>query len=452
MMVTRKCLPRRTFLKGVGAAIGLPLLDAMTPAFAQPANDPARNVPCRLAFVYVPNGIEMSQWTPHEEGLDFELPRILAPLEPYRAQVLVLSGLAQNGARPLGDGAGDHARAAAAFLTGVHPLKTAGTGIRNGISVDQIAAQHIGQVTPFASLELGCEPGGSAGECDSGYSCAYSNNLSWRTATTPLPAETNPRLLFERLFSGFDASGDPATRARRARYDRSILDFVTEDARDLQGALGPADHRKLDEYLDAIRDIERRITVAVTRTRDLPEIQRPAGIPEDFSQYAHLMFDLLAVAFQADLTRVVTFMLAHEGSTHAYPEIGIPEAHHPLTHHDGDPEKREKVAQINRYHLEQFAYFLGRLHSTEEGERSLLANSMLVYGSGISDGNRHDHGNLPVLLAGSGRGRILAGRHIKYSEETPMANLYLSLLGLAGVPTEALGDATGRLDHLPVTD
>lgn len=450
--VARKHLRRRTFLKGAAAAIGLPLLDAMTPAFAgRPSQDPARNPPCRMAFVYVPNGIEMEHWTPQAEGRGFDLPRILAPLEPYRDQLTVLSGLAQNGARPLGDGPGDHARAAAAFLTGVHPYKTAGQGIHNGPSVDQLAAAHLKDSTPFASLELGCEPGGSAGECDSGYSCAYSNNLAWRTATSPLPAETRPRLLFERLFAGFDASGDPAARSRRARYDHSILDFVSDDAQRLSASLGPPDRRKLDEYLYAVRDIERRISLVAEKTRDLPAFGHSSSefqsdIPEDFAQYARLMFDLLAMAFAADLTRVATFMLAHEGSTRAYPEIGIAEAHHPLTHHDYNPEKMEKVATINRYHLEQFAYFVGRLHAIDEGGGNLLAHSMAVYGSGISDGNSHDHGNLPVLLAGGGNGRLSAGWHRKYAQETPLANLFLTMLNVIEVPGDHMGDATGTLD------
>ena len=458
--VTRRRLPRRTFLKGLGmkglgAAIGLPLLDAMSPAFAQAAKDPARNPPCRLVFVYVPNGVMMADWTPAKEGRDFKFPRILAPLEANRDQINVFSGLTQNGARPLGDGPGDHARAAAAFLTGVHPRKTAGEGISNGPSVDQIAAAYFStnqpDATPFASLEIGCEQGGSAGECDSGYSCAYSNNLAWRTAANPLPPEANPRLLFERLFAGFDASGDPAARARRARYDRSILDFVSEDAQRLSSSLGVPDRRKLDEYLYAVRDIERRIAAIADRTRDLPPFGHPAadyqaGIPENLSQHARLMFDLLAVAFAADLTRVATFMLAHEGSGRAYAEIGIPEAHHPLTHHDHDPEKMDKVARINRYHLEQFAYFVGRLRETGEAGGNLLTHSLTLYGSGISDGNTHDHGNLPVVLAGNGGSRITAGRHIRYPKNTPLANLYLSLLDTLQVFVAHLGDATGRLD------
>ena len=447
--VTGKHLRRREVLRGLGAAIGLPLLDAMSPAFAQPAKSPTR-----LVFVYVPNGVIMGDWTPAAEGRDFALTGILAPLQPYRDQISILSGLAQNGARPLGDGPGDHARAAASFLTGVHPRKTAGEGISNGPSVDQIAAEHLSHnkpdSTPFASLEIGCDPGGSAGECDSGYSCAYSNNLAWRTASNPLPPETNPRLLFERLFAGFDASGDPAERARRLRYDRSILDFVSEDARRLAGTLGPPDRRKLDEYLYSVRDIERRIAAVAERTRDLPAFGHPAadyqaGIPEDFAQHARLMFDLLTVAFAADLTRVATFMLAHEGSTRAYPEIGIPEAHHPLTHHDHDAEKIAKITHINRYHMEQFAYFTGRLQATTESGGSLLDHSLALYGSGISDGNTHDHGELPVLLAGRGSGRLSAGRHIRYKKNTPMANLYLTMLDAMHIPVEHLGDSTGPL-------
>jgi hypothetical protein len=444
--LTRKALPRRTFLKGAGAAIGLPLLDAMSPALAAPAQDPARNPPGRAVFVYVPNGINMADWTPGEEGAAFALPKILEPLEPYRGQILLLTGLAQDGGRPHGDGPGDHARAAASFLTGAHPVKTPGSGIRNGPSIDQVIARHFENETPFASLELGCEAGGSAGECDSGYSCAYSNNIAWRTATQPLPPESNPRLAFERLFSGFDASGDAAARARSARYDRSILDFVAEDARRIQSGLGPRDRGKLDEYLDSIRDVERRIALAAERSHGLPTVERPAGVPKEFSEHAHLIFDLLTIALQADLTRVATVMMAKEGSNRSYPEIGIPESHHPITHHDNNPEKLAKITAINHYHLEQLAWLLGRLQSTPDGEANLLRNSMLVYGSGISDGNRHDHGNLPVLVAGSGRGKLSAGRHIRYEKEVPMSNLFVSMLAALGLPEGVFGDSTAPLE------
>jgi hypothetical protein len=441
MMVLKKRLPRRTFLRGVGTALALPLLDAMTPAFAAPAQ-----LPIRCVFVYVPNGINMAEWTPREEGREFALPSILAPLESHRQQLLMISGLAQNGGRPLGDGAGDHARAAASFLTGAHPLKTAGNGLRNGISADQVAASHFGGVTPFASLELGCEAGGSAGECDSGYSCAYSNNLAWRTPSSPLPPESNPRMLFERLFSGFDASGDSSARAHRAQVDRSILDFALDDARRLAGTLGAADRLRLDEYLFAVRDIERRIALAAEKTRDLPAFDKPMGVPDDFGQHARLLFDLLAVAFRADLTRVATFMMATEGSGRPYPEIGIAEAHHPLTHHDNRPELLAKIARINTYHLEQFAYFLGRLQAIPEGGGNLLNQAVALYGSGISDGNSHDHGNLPILLAGGGGGRVKGGRHWQLGRELPMANLLSGILGVLGVESVAVGDSTGALN------
>ena len=449
MMVFKRRLPRRTLLRGMGAAIALPLLDAMTPAFAAPPEDLARNRPIRTAFVYVPNGIDMANWTPLAEGREFQLPSILAPLELYRDQLLVISGLEQNGARPLGDGPGDHARAAAAFLTGAHPLKTPGAGLRNGISADQLAARHFAGVTPFASLELGCEAGGSTGECDTGYSCAYSNNLAWRTSSNPLPAETNPRLLFERLFSGFDASGDAAARARRSQTDHSILDFALEDARRLAMNVGVSDRLRLDEYFYGIRDMERRIALAAEKTRDLPAFERPPaglqGVPSDFAQHARLMFDLLTIAFQADLTRVATFMFALEGSTRSYPEIGIADPHHPLTHHDNQPALLAKVAKINAYHVEQFAYFLGRLESIPDGDGSLLTHSMALYGSGISDGNSHDHGNLPLLLAGSGGGKVKSGRHWRLAGGPPMANLLVGMLGVLGAEAQPLGDATGSL-------
>jgi hypothetical protein len=445
MIVTLKRLPRRTFLRGLGAAIGLPILDAMTPAFARKA---ARRFPCRMAFVYVPNGVDMANWVPQDVGKNFELPRILAPLKPYRDHLLVLSGLTQNGGRALGDGPGDHARAAASYLTGVHPRKTAGAGIHSGPSVDQIAAQHLKGSTPLASLELGCEGGTLAGSCDSGYSCAYSNNLSWRTAANPMPPEINPRLAFERLFGGLDATGDTAARARHARYDRSILDFVIEDTKRIEATLGPADRQKLDEYLYAVREVERRIATTAKRSKGLAPTDLPAEIPADFAEHSRLLFDLLAVAFQADLTRVVTFMFAHEGSSRTYREIGIAEAHHALTHHGNKPDMLEKVTRINCYHMQQFAYFIGKLKSIREGEGTLLDHVMAVYGSGLADGNRHTHDRLPVLMAGHGNRAFKTGRHLRYPSETPMANLYLVMLDAMGVPVESLGDSNGKLEHL----
>jgi hypothetical protein len=423
------------------------MLDAMIPAFPAPSESKSK-APARMAFVYVPNGIDMRLWTPGGLGADFEFPRLLEPLLPYRSDILVISGLTHNGGRALGDGPGDHARAAASFLTGIHPKKTAGADICAGISVDQVAAQNVGTATRFASLELGCEDGRQVGNCDSGYSCAYSNNISWRASATPMPPEINPRLVFERLFAGVDVSETPASRAKRERYNKSILDFVLEDTRELKGELGPADRRKLDEYLHAVREIERRIETAERDSKEIaPSIEKPTGIPIDFTEHAHLMFDLMAVAFQADLTRITTFMLGREGSTRTYREIGVSEAHHPLTHHRNDPEMLEKVGKINRFHVEQFAYFLGKLKSIQDGEGTLMDRIMLVYGSGISDGNRHLHHDLPVLLVGRGAGAT-TGRHVRYAQETPMANLFLTMLDRLGVHPESLGDSNGRLQDL----
>jgi hypothetical protein len=429
-------ISRRTLLRGLGAAVALPTLDAMLPAFAA-ATKSAR----RLVYIYVPNGIVMKQWTPAAEGAGYEMPRILQPLQPYRDDLLVLSGLTHNTGRPLGDGDGDHARAAATYLTGVHPKKTAGADIHVGVSVDRIAAQTIGNTTKFSSLELACEDGHLVGACDTGYSCAYSNSISWRTPSTPLPPEINPRSVFERLFGAEDEN--PADRSKRLRYETSILDYVLDDARRLAGKLGPTDRRKIDQYISAVREIERRIELAEKDNQQiLPSIEKPEGYPAAFDEYVKLMFDLLAVAFQTDLTRVSTFMLAREGSTRTYREIGIPDAHHALTHHRGNPEWIEKVARINTYHVVQFGYFLGKLKSTPDGDGSLLDHTLLVYGSGLSDGNRHDHADLPVLVAGGG----LGGRHIRYAKETPMNNLHLMLLDRVGVQIESLGDSNGELD------
>lgn len=447
-MILRRHLPRRTFLKGLGTAIALPMLDAMTPAF--PALHRFRiKAPCRMAFVYVPNGIDMRNWTPKTEGANFDLPRILEPLASNRGDFLVLSGLAHMNGRALGDGPGDHARAAATFLTGVHPKKTAGADILVGVSVDQLAAQKVGSETRFASLELGCEDGRQVGSCDSGYSCAYSNSISWRTTSTPMPPEINPRLVFERLFAGLDTTETPASRAKRDRYNKSILDFVMEDTQELKGSLGPTDRRKLEEYLAAVREIERRIETAERESEEVgPAIDKPAGIPVEFGEHVRLMLDLLVVAFQADLTRIATLMIGREGSTRNYREIGIPEPHHPLTHHRGDQEMIEKVCKINRFHLEQFAYFLRRLKSTEDGDGTLFDHVMIVYGSGLSDGNKHYHHDLPVLLAGRGAGSLRTGRHLRYPQETPMTNLYLTILDRMGIPTETLGDSNSKLEHL----
>jgi hypothetical protein len=443
-MITGKHLARRTLLRGLGASIALPLLDSMTPAFAATAGG---NAPRRMAFVYVPNGIIMKHWTPTAAGTDFEFTRILKPLEPYREKLMVLSGLTHNTGRALGDGPGDHARAAATFLTGVHPKKTAGADIHAGISVDQIAAKKMGNTTRLASLELGCEDGRLVGNCDSGYSCAYSNSISWRTTATPMPPEVNPRAAFERLFG--DASETPEARAKRLRYNKSILDFVSEDTQRLKGDLGKTDRRKLDEYLDAVREIERRIEMAERDAREFtPSMEKPAGVPVEFADHVKLMFDLMTLAFQADVTRISTFIICREGSTRTYREIGVNDAHHPLTHHRNNPEWIEKVAKINCLHLEQFAYFVDKLKSTPDGDGTLLDRVLVVYGSGLADGNQHTHNDLPVLLAGAGNGALRPGRHLRYPKETPMTNLYVAMLDHMGIPPEQIGDSTGELEHL----
>jgi hypothetical protein len=448
MFITRKRLPRRTFLKGVGTAIALPMLDAMTPALAATGRANTTS-PVRLAFVYVPNGIVMNEWTPKGAGKDYECTRILKPLEAFREDIFVLSGLDDHNGNALGDGPGDHARAGASFLTGVHCKKTAGADIQNGISADQIAAQKIASGTRFASLELGCEDSRTVGNCDSGYSCAYTNSISWRSPTTPMPPEINPRMAFERLFGTVDLTLDPETRARRSRYRKSILDLVREDTRKLVTTLGSSDRRKMDEYLFAVREIEKQIESAEKDNRGLPAtIEKPAGIPTVFPDYVKLMCDLLVVAFQTDLTRVSTLMIAREGSMRVYPEIGIPDPHHPLTHHRNNPDWIEKVTQINCLHTQLFAYLLGQLKSTQDGEGALLDHSMIVYGSGLSDGNRHQHENLPVLLAGRGDGSLKPGRHIVYRRGTPMTNLYMTLLDRMGVQPEKIGDSTGKVEQL----
>ena len=445
MIVMGKHLPRRTFLRGMGAMVALPVLDAMTPAFAAPA---MRKAPLRMAFTYVPNGITMAEWTPKVAGAGFEYTRVMKPLEKFRADTVVLSGLAQKNGNALGDGPGDHARAAAAYLTGVHPRKTAGADIQNGISVDQVAAMQIGSQTRFGSLELGCDDSRTVGNCDSGYSCAYTNSLAWRGPSTPMPPETNPRLVFERLFGDIDTSLSPEVRARRLRYRRSILDLVGERTASLSNDLGASDKRKLEEYLSSIRDVEQRIQRAeADMTGLVPNIDKPTGIPVAYADYVNLMFDLQLLAFQTDSTRIVTMMMGREGSMRTYPEIGVPDPHHPLTHHRNNSEWIEKVTQINTMHTQQFAGFVQKLKDTQDGDGSLLDHSMIVYGSGLSDGNRHTHEDLPTLIVGRG-GEFKTGTHIVYPKDTPMNNLFLTMLGKMGVPMETLGDSTGQIGEL----
>jgi hypothetical protein len=442
-------ISRRTVLKGLGVAIALPLLEAMEPVRALAAGSTPRVFPKRMAFVYVPNGINMREWTPSAVGSSFELPSVLEPLAPFQTDLMVLSGLTCDKARPHGDGGGDHARAMAAFLTGCQPRKTNGADIRAGVSVDQVAAMRVGNATRFASLEIGCEGCRQSGNCDSGYSCAYSSNISWRGEATPMPKEVNPRLVFDRLFAGSVRSESSQSQARREHYNRSILDFVSDDASQLRARLGVNDQRRMDEYMTALRDLERRV---MQNTRvELPggsAVQRPMGIPGDYQEHIRLMTDLLVLAFQTDTTRIATFVYANEGSNRSYRLINVPDGHHDLSHHGGNAEKLDKIRRINRFHITQFAYLLNRLRSIPEGDGALLDNCMIVYGSGNSDGNRHNHDNLPVLLAGKGGGTLATGRHVVYPRETPVTNLYLSLLDRMGVQVDRLGDSTGRLNNL----
>ena len=447
MMITKKALPRRTFLHGLGATLALPLLDAMAPAMA--ATRLNSKAVTRLGFVYVPNGIIQANWLPSTEGVGFEFSSTMKPLEAFRSRLNVLSGLAQINGRALGDGPGDHARAGATWLTGVHPKKTEGADIHTGISADQIAAKELGKSTQFASLELGLEEPGMVGGCDSGYSCAYTNTVSWRSPTTPNPVEVNPRAVFERLFGDGDST-DPAARVKRLQEDSSILDYIREDLGQLRSGLGPRDNSKLNEYLDGIRDIERRIQKAEQQNAaaKIPILDRPSGIPDEFTDHARLMSDLLVIAFQSDMTRIVTYMLAHEGSNRSYRSIGVLDGHHSVTHHQNDPEKIAKTVKINELHVKMFAYLLEKLASTPDGDGSLLDHSMILYGSSISDGNAHTHHDLPLVLAGNAAGQIQCGRHIRYPKETPMNNLLLSMLDRAGVPVDHLGDSTGRVQYL----
>jgi hypothetical protein len=447
--ITKKHLSRRTILRGLGATLALPLLDSMAPAMKAATNS-AANPAIRLGFVYTPNGIIPASWTPTTEGTGFEFMRTMKALEPFRERVVVLSGLAQINGRALGDGPGDHARAGATWLTGVHPKKTEGAGIHAGVSADQIAAKELGKSTQLASLEIGLDMPTLAGGCDSGYSCAYTNTISWRGPTTPMPMEMNPRALFERLFGDGDST-DAAARLASLKEQRSILDYVSGDIDRLETGLGPRDRGKLTEHLEAIRDIERRIQKAEEQnaTMKVPVFERPAGVPAEFDDHAKLMIDLQVLAFQADLTRVITFMIGREGSNRSYRNIGISDGHHNMTHHQNDPEKIEKVTQIDTYHTKLFAYMLDKLQSTRDGEGSLLDHSLLLYGSSICDGNAHTHHNLPLVLAGGAAGKVKGGRHIRFPKETPMNNLLLTMLDKAGLPApEKLGDSTGKVEHL----
>jgi hypothetical protein len=447
MIITKKALARRTFLRGMGTAMALPLLDSMIPARAATSLTPAKPA-IRLGFCYVPNGIIQKDWVPAADGAGFEFMPTMKSLEPYRDKLLVLSNLAQINGRALGDGAGDHARAGATWLTGVHPKKTE-TDIRAGISADQIAARELSKITQFGSLEIGLEEPYLAGGCDSGYSCAYTNTISWRGPVSPNPVEISPRAIFERLF-GDGESTDPVARLKMMKQDTSILDYVRGDVARLEPGLGSRDKTKLDEYLEAIRDIERRIQKAEEQsaTMKIPVMERPVGIPETFEEHAKLMADLMVIAWQTDMTRVITFMMAREGSNRSYREIGVPDGHHSVTHHQNDPVKIAKTQKIDEHHVKSFAYLVKRLNETQDGDGTLLDHTLLLYGSSIRDGNVHDHHDLPLVLVGGKSVDVKGGRHLRYKPETPMSNLLLTLLDKAGVPAETLGDSTGKLDQL----
>ena len=440
-MVTKKHLSRRTFLHGVGATIALPYLDAMTPAFASAAKPVTR-----AAFVYTANGIIMKDWTPTEIGNNFDLSKTLSPLRNFQDQTVIISGLDHKNGEALGDGPGDHARAGASWLTGAHPKKTRGADIRNGQSIDQAIAQQIGQTTPLPSLEIGLQDVRMVGGCDSGYSCAYSNTISWSSPTTPLPYETNPRRVFERLF-GDGETTDPKARAMQLKQNRSLLDFVLQDTQRLVPKLGASDRSKLSDYLDSVREVERRIqNVEQREAAELPALDRPEGIPPSFEDHLKIMSDLIAIAFQADLTRVVTFMFSREGGNRAYPSIGVPDAHHGLSHHQNDPVRMAPLQNIDQYHVEMFSYLLGKLRDSADDTGSILENSVVLYGSSLSDSNAHLHNNLPTVLVGGASGKLKGGRHLRVPDGTPMTNMLLSIADGLDVPIEKFGDSSG---HLP---
>jgi hypothetical protein len=449
MIITKMAIPRRTFLRGMGVTLALPLLDAMVPALSAIAKTAAKPVR-RLGCVYVPQGENMWMWLPKGEGAAFELSPILSSLAPFRDQVIVPTGLAHRMAESMGDGNGEHSRASAVWLNGVHPKRTEGADVRAGTTIDQLAAQHLGRDTPLPSLEIALENSFVVGNCDNGYSCVYTNTISWRTPTTPLPMEHNPRVVFERLFG---EGGSAAQRVARMSEDRSILDAVTEDIARLEKSLGPADRNRVGQYLDAVREIERRLERAESQNSEstLPAVlDRPVGIPEKFDDHAKLMYDLQALAFQADITRVFTFLIGREQTNQAYPEIGVPDPHHAMSHHGHNPEKLEKYAKIGAYHVSLLAYFLDKLRSTPDGDGNVLDHSMILYGSGISDGDQHSHVDLPLVLVGGGTG-VKQGRVLKYPPYTPMANLFIAMLDKLGIPAETLGDSTGALELEPLS-
>jgi hypothetical protein len=448
MFISKMALPRRTFLRGMGITIALPLLDAMMPAMSVLAKSAAKPVK-RLGFVYTPNGATMSAWTPSGEGTLNELSATLSPLEKLKQHVLIPTGLSQKQAESFGDGNGEHSRGQTVWLSGVHPKRTEGADVQAGITVDQIAAQQISKDTPLLSIEMALEQNYLVGNCDNGYSCVYWNTISWRTPTTPLPMEVNPRVVFERMFGD---GGTPQQRLTQIREDRSILDSVKESISGLQTRLGVSDRARLGEYLDSMREIERRIQVAEKQSGESPIAlpDRPVGAPEAYDDHAKLMFDLAALAYQADITRVFTLLLGREQSNRPYPSIGVPEAHHSISHHQNDPVKLAKAAKINAYHISLLAYFAERLNSISDGDGTLLDHSMIMQGSGLSNSDQHSHIDLPLVVVGGGAGSLKGGRHLRFPKDTPMNNLHMALLEKVGVPVEKFGDATGRIELEPL--
>ena len=447
MFITRTHLPRRTVLRGLGATVALPLLDAMVPAATAQSRTAAAPIK-RFGVFYVPNGMSMPYWYPrHAPGKLEALPPTLRSLEPFRDRVTICGGLDDEPAN-LVRGGGDHARSAGTFLTCVPYKMTNGADVSNAVSVDQIAARELQNETQLASLELGIESNAMVGNCDGGASCAYTNTIAWRTPTTPLPIENDPRAVFERLF-GTSGSTDPEARMARMRRDRSILDLVNDELRGLGQVLGPGDQARLDEYVEAVRDIERRITMAEEQSaRELPVVDQPVGVPSDYAEHARLMMDLLALAYQTDLTRISTFMLAREVSGRAYPEIGVPDSHHPLSHHQDEPAKLNRLHLINEYHFQQFAHLVAKLDAIPEGDGSMLDSTLFLYGTGISDSNTHFHDDLPVALVGGQNAGIAGGRYVRYPQDTPLANLHMTILEWLGTPVEAFGDSNGKLGRL----
>jgi len=443
MIITKKALPRRTVLRGLGASLALPLLDGMVPAFAAIRNSAAQPVR-RFGVVYVPNGMAMRHWTPATDGRDFELTRLLSGLGEFKDQISVLTGL-----NAVSSNAGVHASAATRFLTGVTPARTE-SNLRAAVSVDQLLAREFSQHTQLGSLEVALDSRDVSGSCDVGFSCTYTNTISWRSDTTPLLGENNPRTVFEQLF-GDSGSTDADARLARMQKDQSILDSVSEKITALERGLGPNDRLRVNEYLDAVRDIERRIQKAEEQSgRELPEVDQPPGIPPTYAEHAAIMFDLLLLAYQTDLTRVTTCMMAREISGRTYPEIGVPDSHHPTSHHRNDPVLYEKVAKINEFHLSLFADFLRKARTTPDGDGTLLDNMIMLYGAGMSDSNRHDNRGLPLVLVGGGSGQLSPVGHRTYEQGTPVTNLHLTLLDKMGVPVEKFSDSTGKLELLSV--